>query len=142
MATFPRIKKFTFQIERFYQIPGYLTGRMDLISLELYNNIKMYKPLAAANNMRNVMGTRYGIRQTVDALRNELVQAGVSDANLDAQIDSIMDNKRLNAFDWYGYENITSGYITDAYEGRVLQVPTFESANRWLNQYQFIQLSE
>lgn len=139
---FPRIKKFTFQIERFYQIPGHLTGRLDLISLELYNNVKMYKPLAAANNMRNVMGTRYGIRQTVDALRNELIQSGVSDANLDSEIDRVMESKRLNAYDWYGYENFTSGYITEAYEGRTLLVPTYESANRWLNQYQFIQPDE
>ena len=139
MGIFPRIKKFDFAIERFYIVPSHLVGRLDLISLELYDNTDMYKALAAANNIRMPMGTRYGIRQTKHALEQELLDSGVSEENLEQVTENVLDNKRYNAFDWDGYSNLTVGYISEVYEGKILTVPTFESASNWLRKYRYIE---
>jgi hypothetical protein len=142
MSGFPRIKENKFDIDRYYTVPSHLTGRLDLIALDVYNNVKMYKVLAAANNIRIPMGCRYGIRQTRDALETELSNDGVSDANLNSAVDVVLDEKRYNDYDWDGYNNITLGYISEVYAGRLLLVPTYETAVNWLRKYEYISNEE
>ena len=59
---FPRIKPFTFNIKTSYVVPAHHVGRLDLISLTFYDNVRYYKVIAASNNINLSYGVRAGIR--------------------------------------------------------------------------------
>lgn len=136
---YPRIKKFTFSIEKTYTVQGYQVGRLDKIAYELYGVTNMYKALAAANKISLSMGYRVGIRKTEDALRLELQFEGFSGNALETEFDKIMDEKRLISLDWNNYSDNSYGMVSDVFEGRPLLVPTFESADRWLTLYEYLE---
>lgn len=136
---YPRIKKFTFVINNTHVVQGYQVGRLDKIAFDLYGVIKMYKPLAAANNILLPMGYRAGVRKTEDALRLELKSDGYSGTELETEFESIMDDKRQTALDWNSYSDNSYGMMSDVFEGRPLLVPTFESADQWLKEYEYVE---
>jgi len=139
MNHFPRIRSgFTFDFDKTYIIPIENVGRMDKISLELYNSVRLYKPLAVANNIKLSMGFRAGIRPNEEALRLELEQDGLTGTTLETRFNELNDVTRVTDFDWVSYYVKTVGYINEAYEDRLLYVPTFESANKWLDTYESI----
>jgi hypothetical protein len=136
---YPRIKKFNFTIDSSYIVKSNEVGRLDMISFNIYGNINMYKPLANANNIILQHGYRVGIRRLDESIKNELILKGFSSDDLDIEYNRIIDNKRLHSLDWYYYTDSSSGIVSDVYEGRVLVVPTFESANKWLNEFEFLE---
>lgn len=69
---FPRIKQFTFDIDRTYIVPDSKNGRADLIALDVYGNPTFYKPLCEANDIKLPYGLRIGLRPIEEALRTEL----------------------------------------------------------------------
>lgn len=139
MASYPRIKKFNFTIDGTYVVQAYEVGRLDKIAYKLYGYTNMYKPLAAANNIALTQGYRIGIRKIEDALRHELVLRGFTGADLEAEFVRLIDEKRYSSLDWYAYEDVSYGMMSDVYEGKVLFVPTFESADSWLKKYEYLE---
>lgn len=136
---YPRIKKFNFSIESTYVVQAYEVGRLDKIAYKLYGYVNMYKPLAAANNIVLNQGFRTGIRKVDDALMHELLLRGFTGTELEAEYNRLMDEKRYSAYDWYSYADISYGMVSDVYTGRVLFVPTFETADSWLKQYEYLE---
>lgn len=150
---FPRLKEFNFTIERNYIVPGTYVGRADLISRELYGNIKYYKPLCYANNINLAYGTRVGIRPLEESIRNEaklvtfteeekaerilngLDPNGYTEDEIKLFIDIAYENKVPGQYDWNNYGDMFNGYISDIYEGRILLIPTVESCSEWLKLY-------
>ncbi len=47
-------------------------------------------------------------------------------------------NSRPNNFDWSDYNNVSYGYLSDAYGEFELLVPSFESANKYLDRFEFL----
>jgi hypothetical protein len=136
---YPRIKKFTFTYEKAYVVQGYQVGRLDKIAYEIYGATRMYKALAAANEIPLSMGYRAGVRKTEDALRLELKSDGYSGDELEIEFETIMDEKRLTDLDWNSYSDNSYGMMSDVFEGRPLLVPTFESADQWLKLYEYLE---
>ena len=136
---YPRIKKFNFIIDSSYIVKSNEVGRLDLISFNIYGNVNMYKPLANANDITLPHGYRVGIRRLDDAVRNELILKGFRGDDLESEYDRIVDNKRLHGLDWYYYTDRSTGIVSDVYEGRVLVIPSFESANKWLSEFEFLE---
>jgi len=132
---FLSVNQFDYQIS--YTIPNTLTGRLDLIAQALYGYDYFYKPLAVANGIAMPMGCRLGIRKTYDAIRNELYQDGLRGVDLEVAYNIIITERINSDYDWYMYVDSTAGMVSDAYGGRIIQVPTFESANAWLLKYQY-----
>lgn len=137
---YPRIKKFSFDIDGTFTIPGYLVGRLDRVAYELYGATRMYKPLASANNIVLTQGFRIGIRRTTDAIREELIDDGFTGNELEQEYERIMDEKRIHDYDWNSYSDHMYGMASDVYEGRVLVVPTFASCEKWLRQYEYLEV--
>ena len=135
---FPRIKTFAFNIMTTYNVPAYHVGRLDLISILFYNNVRYYKVIAASNNINLTYGVRTGIRPDSIALRNELTMKGFSGNALEVEYQRIMDNSRDTAYDWFAYDNNSYGYISDVYEGRLLIIPDNASADLYLKQYEYL----
>lgn len=135
---FPRIKPFTFNIKTSYVVPAHHVGRLDLISLAFYDNVRYYKVIAASNNINLSYGVRAGIRLDSVALRNELIMKGFRDNALEVEYQRIMDKNRDTAFDWYAYDNNSYGYISDVYEGKFLFIPDNASADLYLQQYEYL----
>jgi hypothetical protein len=135
---FPRIKKFNFNITSTYEVPSYFVGRLDLIAVELFDNVRMYKSIAAANNIKLSHGTRTGIRPQDISIRNELIMRGFTGTNLEAEYQRLIDESRSTNLDWMSYENTGYGYMSEVYEGRLLLIPDFATADLYLNKYEFL----
>ena len=135
---FPRIKTFDFRITSIYTVPVKYSGRIDKIALDIYGNIRFYKPLAYANNIVLPIGLRYGIRKNDDAIRNELIMQGYTGDALDKQISIMMNNIEQTDADWVYYGDNTFGYISDVSEGKLLQVPDSITAIAWLKKYEYL----
>jgi hypothetical protein len=136
---FPRIKEFKFDIKDTYTVPSKYVGRLHRIAFELYGDYKYYKPLAAANNIKLTHGFRVGIRTVQEALETELKNDEIDENEIEATVDTKMSDKRISGFDWYDYSDVSYGYISEVTEGRLLYVPTFNSATTYLNQFEFIE---
>jgi len=136
--SFPRLKKFKFDIERTYVVPENRTGKLLLIAYEIFGNVRMYKPLAEANNIKLVTGCRIGIRPIEEALRIELQNDGYSGEELENLIYEKILNTRVCNSDWNNYYNTTYGYMSDVTAGLVLLVPTYETAVAYLDRYEVI----
>lgn len=135
---FPRIKEFKFDIEKSYVVPSHFVGRLHKIAFELFGSYKFYKPIASANDIKLTHGLRGGIRPTEIALQNELKQENLSDQEFaDAFIEKI-SVKRINNMDWNNYYDVSYGYLSEVIEGRVLAIPTYNSAVQYLNQFEFL----
>ena len=134
---FPFITENLFDYDAPFVVPTTMVGRLDLISQSLYGFIYFYKPLAIANGIVMPMGARSGIRKTSDSIRNELYLDGLRGNQLEIEYNMIMQNRLSTNNDWDLYSDVSSGMFSDVYEGRVLQVPTFQSANAWLLKYQY-----
>ncbi len=135
---FPRIKEFEFDIEKTYEVPTHLVGRLHKIAYELFGEVKFYKPLAAANGIKLSHGLRPGIRTVEDALRLELKNDGYTDEQIDPIVFEKMSEKRLSDLDWNNYYDVSYGYVSDVTEGLLLAVPTFQSAVLYLDTYEII----
>lgn len=140
MSSYPRVKEFVFDIEKVIEIPTWQTGRLDLVSLELYGNTRFYKALAQANGIRVRGGYRVGIRPNEEALASELERKGVPLDEIPSIVNEKILNSRPNDLDWDTYNNISYGYMSDAYGSKSLSVPTFESASAFLDKFEFILL--
>lgn len=139
---FPRIKKFNFSIDNTYIVPANRVGRLDKIAYDLYGNVRMYKPLASANNIVIPMGVRYGIRPNSEAIRNECILKGFKGINLENEIERIESMSRLSDNDWLYYGDSTMGYVSDVYENRILMIPSYSSAVTWLGLYENIKIED
>ena len=137
--SFPRIiKKFKFHINDTYIVPGNRAGKLLLIAYEVLGDVRFYKPIAAANDIRLVTGCRIGIRPIEEALRLELEEDGYTGDELENLIYEKMVNTRLSNLDWNNYYNTTSGYISGVTEGMLLLIPTAESAIEYIDKYETI----
>ena len=132
MATFPRFKPFKFTFKNSVTVDAAYAGRLDLIALDQYGDIRYYKPLAAANGIKYPLYLRYGIRRYDDSVQKDL-----NDLNIvDLTVADIRDSHEPGIMDWNYYGDLTSGYSTEVYEGLVLRIPTNQSANLWLSTYE------
>lgn len=132
MTTFPRFKPFKFTYKTSVTIDAAYVGRLDLIALEQYGDIRYYKPLAAANGIKYPLYLRYGVRRFDDAVQKDL-----NDLNIvDLTVDDVRDSHEPSVMDWNYYGDLSSGYSTEIYEGRVLNIPTNQSAESWLGTYE------
>jgi hypothetical protein len=136
MLTFPRIKPFKFEYQNPYVIPQKFVGRVDLIAHEIYGYTSLYKPLAAANHIRMTLGHRLGIRPIGEAIEKDRVFLGESTT----YVSQYMENHIETEFDWMRYGDISKGSFSDAYEGRLLLVPSFQSAKAWMDQYNIVEV--
>lgn len=134
--TFPRIKTFKFKYDRSYVVPRDSVGRLDKIAIELFGNERFYKPLAAANNIRMALFSRPGLRPLNDAIRYDLVKADVK--NIDSVLIDVIDSHVVSDNDWNYYGDTQTGLFTELTLGRLLYVPSLESALDWLNKYEYM----
>lgn len=141
MNSYPRVKKFEFEIERVLYVPAFQTGRLDLVAIEVYGDYRFYKVLAAANNIRISGGYRVGIRPNEDAIASELERKGVPLDEIPDMVNKKILNSRPNNLDWDTYNNISYGYVSDVSDGIQLLVPTFTSADAYLQRYEYIELT-
>lgn len=135
---YPRIKPFNFNIMTSYTVPAYHVGRLDLISILFYNNVRYYKVIASANNINLSYGVRTGVRPDSVAIRNELVMKGYTGYDLEMEYNRLVENGRLTNFDWMSYDNNSYGYISDVSEGKFLLIPDNASADLYLQQYEYL----
>ena len=135
MAMFPRFTDFKFAYERSYSIPPEFAGRLDLLAQDIYGDVRFYKPLAAANGLRGAFGMRNGIRTLRDAIQNDLTATD----NVTSSVDDVIDGHNPGLLDWNYYGETASGYFTEAYAGRVINIPTLQNALAWLTQFERIQ---
>lgn len=128
---FPRIKQFKFRHKTSRIVTPEYVGRLDLLALHEYGDIRYYKPIAAANGIKCPIGMRIGIRTLPESIAVDL------DNNVDSiAVTDAVDNHTVSLADWNHYGDFSSGYYTEVYEGRLLLLPTDESAVEWLNQYE------
>ena len=142
---FPRFKQFDFTFGGSFSIPSNLNGRPDLISVAIYGNVEFYKPLCDANDIVLPYGLRAGIRPLEESIRTELTLqsdadkklgfAGLSVTEIDDVVAFRLNNRLEGELDWSGYNNLTSGFISDLYTDRILLTPTSDSCLAWLNRY-------
>jgi hypothetical protein len=138
MQAFPRIKEFNFYYQSLYTIPVAFVGRIDKIATAIYGNTRFYKPLAYANNIVLPIGSRVGVRPYEESLRNELILKGYKGIALEKELNAMILSTTDNEYDWKYYGDSTFGYISDLYEGRLLNVPTPTSAVSWLKTYEYL----
>lgn len=137
--SFPRlIKNFKFDINTTYVVPENRAGKLLLIAYEIFGNVRLYKPLAAANNLKLVTGCRIGIRPIEEALRLELQNDGYAGEELENLIYEKMLNTRISNADWNNYYSTTYGYMSDVTAGLLLLVPTIETAMEYIDKYEVI----
>ena len=139
MSSYPRIKEFTFDIASTFKVPAWQTGKLELIAVEVFGDSRFYIALAAANNIRVRGGYRNGIRPQREALTSELQRKGIPEKDIPKMVNEKILNSRPNDFDWDDYNNISYGYMSDTYVTLNLLVPTFESAEKYLQQYEYIE---
>lgn len=128
---FPRITKFKFVFSESMNIGPDYVGRLDKLAIDIYGDIRYYKPLAAANGIGCVLGFRTGVRPY-----NIAVTKDINDNNLDLKLDDVKDNHIPNVNDWNSYGDVSSGYSSDVYLGRLIYVPTIQSARDWLQEFE------
>lgn len=133
--SFPRIKQFNFKFKTTKVITPEYVGRLDLFALHEYGDIRYYKPIAAANGIKNPIGTRAGIRTLRESIQSDLVDTN----NVILTVDDALDTHNVSVADWNRYGDMSNGYYTEVYEGRLLYIPTDQSAVAWLNQYERMQ---
>lgn len=137
--SFPRlIKKFRFDINSTYRVPGNRSGKLLLIAYETLGDVRFYKPIAAANNIRLITGCRIGIRPIEESLRLELENDGYTGEELENLVYEKMVNTRASDIDWDNYYNTSSGFISGVTAGMLLLIPTPESAIEYLDKYETI----
>jgi hypothetical protein len=141
MNSYPRVKQFEFDIERVIYVPAWQTGRLDLVAIDVYGDSRFYKVLAAANDIRMRGGYRVGIRPNEEAIASELERKGIPLDEIPDMVNQKILNSRPNNLDWDSYNNISYGYVSDASADTQLLVPTFESADAYLQRYEYIELT-
>lgn len=132
---FPRIREKEFVYRGAFKVPSYRAGRLDLICAETYATPTAYKVFAAANNIKNPMVTRPGIRTSEEALRNELILRGYSIDEVDKMVDRIDDERIISIADWLGYNDFANGNITDVDANRTIFVPSPNTTVSWFSRY-------
>ena len=136
---FPRIRTKDFVYQGAFKVPSYRAGRLDLICAERYATPTAYKTFAAANNIKNPMVTRPGIRLSDDALRNELILRGYPIDEVDSMVEKINDVRIIGTRDWIGYDDFANGNITDVDAGRTIFEPSPNTAMQWFARYDKLQ---
>lgn len=99
------VNNFKFDIDGTYTIPEHNSGRIDKICVEIYGSIIYYRPLCVCNSITSPYISRSVIRP----------------------VDSD------NGSDWTSYYDIYNGIYTQLYAGRLLLIPTEESAVKFLS---------
>ena len=133
--SFPRLRSKDFAYVDTFSVPSYQVGRLDMICAERYSEPRTYKVLAAANGIVDTMTSRPGIRPSTEALENELILRGVKPEYATQEASRIDDRRVLGNMDWKSYGNITDGNITDVEFGRIMFVPSPDSAVSWFDRY-------
>jgi hypothetical protein len=95
---------FEFVLDSAYVIPEHNAGRVDKIAQELFDNPTYYIAICSFNNIRVPYITRDSIRP-IEGSNNE----------------------------WVDYNNIYEGFIGDAYTGRTLMIPTYETVIKYMS---------
>lgn len=132
---FPRIRTNNFSYADTFVVPSYQAGRLDYAVQDLFGEPRAYKIFAAANGIVDAFSTRPGIRPSREALKNELVLRGVKRSQVDRVAEGI-DELRVNGErDWKSYGNMAEGNITDVTPGRIMFVPTPNTAVAWFDRY-------
>ena len=139
---FPRIKEYRFNIDTTYVVPSHRVGRLHLIANDLYGEVSLYKPLAAANDIRLSMGTRAGVRPYREALKLELRNDGYNEKEITEIMSNKATQKRISFLDWNDYYDVSYGYISEVTEGLVLLVPSLESCLEYLDRFEFLKTSK
>ena len=133
---FPRVRDDSkFDYSGMFNIPLRSNGRLDRVIGELFGSPTIYKPFAAANNLRNVMALRGTIRPYMEAIRNELILKGYTGARLDAEYRRAVNEVILGDKDWLGYQDQYNGVITEAVGDMNYVQPTPDSAADWHQRY-------
>jgi hypothetical protein len=135
---FPRLQPYVFNADQTYVVQNQDVGRIDKISQNIYDYIQTYKPLLKLNKLSLGIGMRVGIRPTREAIATELAIKNKSTTVTEEQINEVFLSIEPNSYEWTSYGDISNGYVSDVNNGDVLLVPSFESAERWLRTYQFI----
>ena len=135
---YPRFKPYRFDFEKTYIVPPELTGRLDLVSAQVYGSTNMYRPIAAFNHIIPTMGTRTGIRPFEESVRNELYLDGLRGEALITAVAEALQEHRTNDYDWFYYTDVSYGYMFPINSGDILYLPTFQSADEWMRQYEMI----
>lgn len=133
--SFPRIKQFNFRFKTSKVITPRFVGRLDLFALSEYGEIRYYKPIAAANGIKNPICMRSGIRTLTESIQTDLETTN----NVILTVDDVIDSRTISTADWNHYGDLSSGCYTEVYDGRLLFLPTEQSAIAWLNQYERMQ---
>ena len=133
--SFPRIRTRNFEYADTFVVPSYQAGRLDYIVQDLYGEPRAYKIFAAANGIVDAFSTRPGIRPAREALENELVLRGVKKSRVKKEAD-LIDELRVNGErDWKSYGNMADGNITEVTPGRIMFVPTPNTAVAWYERF-------
>lgn len=116
MASVTNLRDYDFQYETTHIIKEAEVGRPDLIAYNIYGSVLYYAPLCAANGIKSPYSTRFGIRPEIDLLKNDntTVEEGET---------------------WSNYFNQYDGIVDELYVGRMLLVPSTQSANGWILRY-------
>jgi hypothetical protein len=139
---YPQLRKSLFDFDRSYTVPSNYVGKLELIANDIYGYPYFYKPLAVANSIILPHGYRIGVRNLETSIYNELYSDGYRGNDLLSELNKVYNSLRQNSYDIYSHTDVSYGMVSGCYEGRVLQVPTFETANNWLFKYQFPSNSE
>ena len=132
---FPRMRARNFDYMDTFSVPSYLTGRLDLIIKNKFEEPKTYKVFAAANGILDAFTNRPGIRPATEALENELVLRGVTPSNVKKMAEDIDELRVRGSMDWLSYGNMHDGNITDVSPNRLMFVPTPDTAVTWFERY-------
>ena len=135
---FPRLQPFNFSINSTYKVPLYADGRIDKAAYDVYNYTQAYKPLMRLNNISLGIGMRAGIRPIDEAIATELAIKNNTNDISDAEVNDVSLSLTTNSYDWISYGDVSNGYISDVNLDDVLITPSFDSVERWLRTYQFI----
>lgn len=132
---FPRMRSRNFDYIDLFNVPSYQTGRLDLILNDMYSSPKSYKMFAMANGIVDAFTNRPGIRPATEALENEVVLRGVRPSQAKNEAKAIDELRVLGSRDWLSYKNMHDGNITDVTSGRIMFVPSPDTAVAWLERY-------
>lgn len=139
---FPRLINYKFEAKSTHILKSQETGRVDKVANKVYEYTQMYKPIMWMNNISLGIGMRAGIRPQDEAIANEL---SIKNKQLKANVEAVQEislQLTPNQYWWNSYGDLSNGYLCDLTTGDVLLMPTFESGERWLRNYQFINESE
>lgn len=135
---FPRLLPFKFDFRQTYVVQNQYVGRLDKIANSTFQYTEAYKPILRFNNISLPIGMRAGIRPTKESIATELAFKNKTKTVTEEQINDLFLIAEPNTYEWSSYSDVSNGYISDVNNGDIILLPSFESTERWLRTYQFI----